>query len=162
MLQGEGDPGILCEGTPEERATLPANKRGCPLRLWGDRNEQGRSTPPPCGVNYNYPVLILDPDDPENGPTRRAIISLRGSAASIAKAINTMVTEQDMYWNEAIIELSTEEKSNNKGTFFVPTARFIGQSSGRAAERAKNFSQQVNAAAVRASVEAVDSDEDDY
>lgn len=160
LLQGEGDPGILCEGTPEERRTLPAKARGCPLRLWGERDPvTGKSPPPPCGLNYNYPVLILDPDDPENGLTKRAIISFRGTGSQIAKAINSMVTEQDLFWNEAVIELSTEERTNWKGTFFVPTAKFTGIASGMTAEKAKRFSTTINPAMVRASVEA---DVEDY
>ena len=160
MLQGEGNPGILCEGTPEERATLPEKARGCPLRLWTKDEETGRNIPPQCSINYNYPVLILDPEDPEDGPTKRAIISFRGTGAAIAKAINTMVTEQDLYWNEAVIKLSTEEKSNAKGTFFVPTATFVGNSKGMAAERAKRFASTINAANVRASVEAYDAEDE--
>lgn len=160
LLQGEGDPGLLCEGTPEERRTLPASARGCPLRRWGERNpETGKSAPPPCGLNYNYPVLILDPDDPENGPTKRAIISFRGTGSQVAKAINSMVTEQDLVWNESVIELSTEETTNWKGTFFVPRAKFVGIASGMAATRAQRFAETVNATSVRASVEADEDDE---
>lgn len=161
LLQGEGDPGILCEGTPEERATLPAKSRGCPLRMWGDKvPETGRSSPPPCSINYNFPVLILDKDDPENGPTKRGIITFRGTGTQIAKAINSMITEQDLYWNEAVLELGTEEKANWKGTFFVPTVKFIGNSSGMAAEKAKRFGATLTAGSVRASVEAYDSDDE--
>jgi hypothetical protein len=75
LLHGEGDPGILCEGTEEERATKPPHERGCPFRLWGKDEATGKSIPPKCGKNYNYPVMILDPDDLENGKPTLALLS---------------------------------------------------------------------------------------
>jgi len=157
LRQGEGDPGILCEGTPEEIRLLPKTDRGCPLRLWGERDKAtGRSERPACGVNYNFPVLILDRDDPENGPTKRAIISFRGTGAKAAKAINSMVSEQDLLWHEAMIELSTEEATNFKGTFFVPTAKFMGIAKGMTATKAKRFADTFNPAAVKATEDSDD------
>lgn len=154
MIQGEGDPGILCEGTPEERRTLPANQRGCKFRLWGDRDPvTKRSSPPLCPVGYNFPVLILDADDPDDGPTKRAIISFRGTGAQVAKAITSMITEQDLLWNESVIELGTEERTNSKGTFFVPTAKFVGLATGMSATKAERFSKTFNPAAVKATEE---------
>lgn len=157
LRQGEGDPGLLCEGTEEEMAELPASQRGCPLRLWGERDASGRSTPPACGINYNYPLLLLDADDPKNGLTRRALFQIRGTATAVARQINSIVTENDLRWHEAVFELGVEQKSNPKGTFFVPTVKFLGYAkdlvSPAIQDRARAFATQVNAAAIRASVE---------
>lgn len=155
LLMGEGDPGMPCEGTQEEiDAQVPPKHRGCPLRLWGERDANGRSTPPECSINYNYPLLILDPDDLENGPTRRALYTLRGTATPVARLLNSIVTEsQTGRWHDVILELGVQPKTNPKGTFFVPTVRYVGQTAGATLERARTFASQVTASVLRASIE---------
>lgn len=166
MRQGEGDPGLPCEGTDEERATVPESQRGCPLRLWGDRDpETKKSSPPKCGINYNYPVLILDSDDPENGPAKRALLTLRSMGAKVAKAINSIVADADVRWHDVVLELGVEQMTNARGTFYVPTVKFIGyaktQVSPEIQERARRFAASVNSAAIRATIESTSPDEDE-
>jgi hypothetical protein len=161
LIQGEGTPGLACEGTPAERMTVPAKHRGCPLRLWGERDENtGRSKPPDCSITYNYPVLILDPEDMSDGQTKRALLSLRATGASVAKQINSIVTEGDHDWHDVVLELGLDQRTNTKGTFFVPTVTYVGLSSGATREKAQRFAAQVNAASLRASIEKDDEDDE--
>lgn len=158
MRQGEGTPGILCEGTPEEIETLPADERGCPFRLWQTDPETKRRIPPPCQEAYNYPVLILDPEDMESGRTRRAIVTFRATSVQAAKQINSEILESDTEWVDNIFEISLVDKQNSRGSFYVPVAQFVKESSGRVREKAKEFATSVNAKSVRESLER---DEDD-
>lgn len=161
MLHGEGDPGILCEGTQEEIDDLPADDRGCPLRLWDRDKEAGTNTPPPCGINFNYPILLLDPDNLSEGRSIAAVLTLRSTAAKVAKTLNTIATEgmmSDPIWYEAIIKLSLETKSNAKGTFFVPTVAYEGETSGATLAKATDFAKSINAQAMRRSLEQDDTE----
>src|SRR5215471_14053715 len=120
LLHGEGDPGILCEGTQEEIDDLPANERGCPFRLWGRDEATGLGIPPKCGKNYNYPVMILDPADRDNGEVTLALWSLRSTASATAKLINSIVTAGvlfDPVWYEKVLKLTMEKRTNTRGTF---------------------------------------------
>lgn len=152
MLHGEGEPGILCEGTPEERYSLPEAARGCPLRLW-DRST-GSNIPPKCGIAFNYPVLLLDKDDPAEGRTRRAMLTFRGTSAQAAKTINTIVMEDDGEWHEHVIRLRLDRRTNTKGTFFVPVAERVGAPSPAVAQKAIRLAGTLQATSIRASVEA--------
>jgi hypothetical protein len=160
MVQGEGDPGILCEGTPEEIAEgIPAHERGCPLRLWGERDANGRSTKPDCGENYNYPMLILDPDDPADGKSTQAIYSFRGKAIKVARQLNTIIMENGGVWTDTILEMSVQKESNALGTYYVPAVEYHAEAAGNSHTRARNIARNLTGAVVRRSVEA-EADED--
>ena len=159
MRQGEGDLGILCEGTFEEIANgIPESQRGCPYRLWGERNEAGKSSPPPCQQAYNFPLLILDPDDLHEGRCRQAILTLRGTAATTAKQMISTIMEGGYYWHEVILKLSITQKSNARGTFYVPQVEFFGDSSGSNADRAAKLAARVSGVSLRSSLERSDID----
>lgn len=163
MVQGEGTPGLQCDGTEEERYTAKESERGCPLRLW--KRTEGKNIKPPCGISYNYPVLLLDPDDLAEGPTRRAMLSLRGSASKTARMLNTLVTDGDrlgdLHWYEAVFELSLDTETNSRGQrYFVPTIRYLGRAEGSVAERARAFFGQWNPESVRATYEASADDDE--
>jgi hypothetical protein len=119
LVQGQGDPGILCEGTPEERLTVPEQHRGCPLRLWDDR------TPPKCGMTYNFPGFVVLADDIDN-PGREArlvqvMLQLRSTATKTARQLITFVmNEGGRVWANCLFELTLDAQTNTKGTFFVP------------------------------------------
>lgn len=158
LIKGEGEPGMLCEGTPEEKAdpTLSAEERGCPLRLWSE--EEGRRIPPPCGEAYNYPVLILDKDDPFEGRTMMAIMSLRSSALKTGKQMNTIVMDEQGDWPSIVLELTVTRQSNTRGTFFVPAVEFHGANAGTTLKKARKFAANYTGTTLRRSVEA---DKDD-
>lgn len=149
MLQGEGTPGVACEGTYEERLTVPEKHRGCPLRLWNDR------TPPKCGETYNFPgYLIEDIDAGDKSKLVQVILQLRSTGASCGKAINTMVmNEGGGVWQNTIVELGLEAKSNARGTFFVPTADFYDTTDqpefARIRRRADAMARQMGAVSVQ-------------
>jgi hypothetical protein len=127
MLQGEGNPGILCEGTYEERHEYPAEDRGCSLRLWTRDGET--NTPPPCGITFNYPgYVIVDADEDEPKKVLQGLLQLRGSGTGAAKVINSAVMQYGggRDWHNLIIELSVISRKNNKGEFYVPTAEYFG------------------------------------
>jgi hypothetical protein len=147
LLHGEGDPGILCEGTQDEiDAGVPANERGCPFRLWTKDEATGKSVPPKCGKNYNYPVLILDPNDLENGRPQPALLSLRSTAAQTAKLINSIVTGgilTDPVWHETILKIGVDRKTNTRGTFFVPTVEYAGETGGSVEKAAAAYAERM-------------------
>lgn len=158
MLHGEGDPGILCEGTAEEMAMTAEQDRGCPLRLWNRTSAGNR--PPSCQENYNYTgLIIVDPEKPATTEVLQAMLQLRSTAVGAAKQINTAVM---MFgggvWADTVIELRTESRTNTRGEFFVPVADFydLTQATGweRIARRATAFAQQLGAADMRATIEA--------
>lgn len=159
LIKGEGDPGIACEGSQEEMddPTISADERGCPLRLWTEEGD--RRIPPPCGIAYNYPLLILDPEDPSEGPTKTAMLSLRSTATKIAKQINTIILDNEGDWSTVVLELGVTSTSNTKGTFYVPTVEFHSMNAGLSLRKARKFATQMNANAVRSTLEA-DSDRD--
>lgn len=117
LVQGVGNPGIMCEGTPEERLTVPSEHRGCELRLWNDR------TPPPCGLTYNFPGFVIpEIDDPKNTKPINVILQMRSTSTRAAREMITRVmNDGERIWSNCIFELGVESQSNAKGTFFVPT-----------------------------------------
>jgi hypothetical protein len=121
MLQGEGDPGILCDGTREERERLPERERGCELRLWNGK------TRPKCGITYNFPgYVILDIEHPEGKNLIQVLLQMRQTHSPRAKQLITMVqTEAEGIWRNAIFELGVEEQTNDLGTWYVPTVAFF-------------------------------------
>jgi hypothetical protein len=146
LIHGEGDPGILCEGTEAEieNPDLTPKDRGCPHRLWTKDEATGKNVPPPCGKNYNYPVLILDPDNRQDGKPILAILTLRSTAAQTAKLINSIVTEgvlTDPVWHETVLKLGVEKKTNTRGTFFVPTVDYVEETGGRTEKRAAAYAE---------------------
>lgn len=152
LLQGEGDPGGLCEGTPEERLTVPAEHRGCPLRLWNDK------TPPRCGMTYNYPGLVVEDIEGENPKVQPVLLQLRSTATGTARQINTIVANDGGgVWSDVILELGVESKSNTRGTFFVPTAEYYDTTDtpefARIRRRAQRMAEQMGATTLRASIE---------
>ncbi len=164
LVHGEGDPGILCEGTQEEiDSGIPASDRGCPFRLWTKNEATGKSVPPPCGKNYNYPVLILDPNDLENGKPTMALFSLRSTGVQAAKLINSIVTEgvlTNPVWHESIIRLGVETKTNPRGSFYVTTVEYVQETAGTVEKRAEKFAQnfQASTAVYRRSMENDDTE----
>jgi hypothetical protein len=163
MVQGEGDPGGLCEGTEEQMYERTEKDRGCPLRLWQRDEETGRNIPPKCGVSYNYPVLILDPEDMQGGRTQPALLSLRSTAAATAKQINTIVTEgnlADPVWHEVILKLTVEPKSNTRGTFFVPTVEYVDatEEGSPTDQQAQKMAKSITQSVMRASIERDDTE----
>lgn len=161
LVQGIGDPGVLCEGTLEERHELPESERGCKLRLW-TQGEGSQRIAPPCGEAYNYPgLIILDMDDPEHTKFLTGVLTLRSTAFGVGKKINTIVMEQgDRLWHNVILEIGVFEKANPRGTFYVPTAEFYERTDEkdfeRIAKRAAAFAQSLNPNAVRATLETSD------
>lgn len=157
LLHGEGDPGIECEGTIEERHTVPENERGCAFRLW-KREEGGKNTPPPCGVTYNFPgLIVVDIEDPEKTEILTAMLQLRSTGARAAKAIITHVMNLgDGTWSNVVIELGVDGRTNTKGTFYTPTADFYDTSDtlpSRITRRAAAFARQMGSVDLRASIE---------
>lgn len=140
MVQGEGDPGILCEGTREERELYEERERGCELRLWNGK------TAPPCGVTFFFPgYVILDLDKPEGRNLIYAELQMRGTHITRAKQLITLVqTEADQIWRNAIIELGIEEQTNPKGTWYTPTVSFFDRTEG---DEFKRFRRQAERAA---------------
>jgi hypothetical protein len=122
MLNGEGDPGGACEGSLNERLTLPATERGCPLRLWNDK------TPPKCGETYNIAGLMISESQIEDAKTAKpmqVMLQLRSTGAQCGKAIITMMANEGQgVWHNLVVELGVEVKTNTRGTFFIPTAEF--------------------------------------
>lgn len=140
MLQGEGNPGILCEGTREERELYDERERGCELRLWNGK------TAPQCGVTFFFPgYVILDLDKPEGKNLVYAELQMRGTHISRARQLITLVqSEADQIWRNAIIELGIEEQSNPKGTWYTPTVSFFDTTEG---DEFKRFRRQADRAA---------------
>lgn len=149
MVQGEGDPGILCEGTATEFYTLPERERGCTYRLWPERDKATGRTPggPPCGENYHMPmVIITDPDDLENSPLLRGMYTFRKTGNAVAKGIITSMTEGDLDWGAAVFKFSVVSKTNASGqTYSNPAIELVGPAMGAALEKAKEFASTINA-----------------
>lgn len=161
MLHGEGDPGIECEGTFEERHTLPEAQRGCPLRLFPPKGTPGG---PPCGESYNYMGLILtDPEDPK-AEVLQAQLTMRSTHIKPGKSINMMmVNEGEGVWHNCIIELGIESITNTRGAFFVPVPKFYDrldelEDFDRIYRRAARLGRQMGAVSTRSVVETNDFD----
>ncbi len=161
LIQGEGDPGILCEGTPDERYTLPDSERGCPLRLWGERDPKtNKSKPPRCGINYNFPLLIVaSPEDPESA-TRRAMVTFRSTQTAVAKRLISIVSEGDYEWTDVLLRFGVTSRTNQSGTFYNATIDLVGPSQGRPKEKAEAFSKSLNVTSIRATLERDDTSDD--
>ena len=164
LLRGEGDPGILCEGTAEEIHTVPADDRGCVYRLWSE-DESGNRVGPPCGLTYNYPgFVILDIEHPETTELLQGMLQLRSKATRAARKINTAFTTYGGgEWHRLIMELTVGSETNTKGTYFVPEAEVYGltdegEDFQRVYKRAGMFARSVGAADLKSSISADDSD----
>jgi hypothetical protein len=160
LVQGEGDPGILCQGEPDEYY-MPESERGCELRLWGPPTTKGgKSTKPKCGLNYNYIGLVLLDGDPE-GRVTRGLLTLRGTASRTAKDINTLVVNlsesvQNPDWSQSILKLSLESRQNSFGTFGVPIHERVGATAEypRLLERVEEVKSMVDPGSYRATLES--------
>ncbi len=161
LVQGEGDPGILCEGTPREIKLYRASDRGCPLRLWTTNEKTNKRVPPECQLAYNFPILLLDSADPENGKVRKAMMTLRSSATKAAANMISIVQDEDEpCWYDHIFKLTLELKTfDNGNTTFIPTVEYVGETNARLKERAKNLAQVVTDQFVRANLESSDTED---
>jgi hypothetical protein len=157
MLVGEGDPGIMCEGTIEEINTVPEDERGCALRLWnrdGDRN-----IPPKCGVTYNYVgFAITDIENPEKSQLLQGMLQFRSTAVAAARALNTAVMNfGEGIWHNVVVEIASNPKTNTRGTFFVPGVEFLCGTDApgfeSVARKAASLARSVGKADLRASIE---------
>lgn len=164
MVQGEGTPGILCEGE-EDEYYMPEKDRGCPLRLWTKNEATGKSKKPDCGVNFNYLGVVLL-DGTTEGRISRAILTFRGTASRTAKDINTLVSEFSVDplnpdWPSSILRLNIDSRTNSFGTFSVPVMEYIGPTAEhpRLVEAANALRGLANPNVYRASMEA-DQDDD--
>lgn len=157
LIKGEGDPGILCEGTDEEQQFAAEDERGCPLRLWGERDENGRGSPPACGLNYNYVMLLLDPEDLLEGKTSQVVFTLRSTATKIARAMNTLIMNNGT-WTDSILRIGIQSTSNTKGTFFIPTVEYWGENGGKTRLNAERIAERLVGTSIRSSLEASDDD----
>lgn len=162
LVQGEGDPGILCEGTPREMKTLRESDRGCELRLWETDEKTGRRIPPQCQLAYNFPVLLIaDPKDLENTKVRRAMLTFRKTASKAATNIISIVQDDDEpVWFNHIFKLTLElKKFDNGGSAYIPTVAYAGETNERIRERAKLFAAIVSDQFIRANLETDDTAE---
>jgi hypothetical protein len=163
LLRGEGDPGILCEGTAEEIHTVPADDRGCVYRLWSE-DEAGNRVAPPCGITYNYPgFVIVDIDNPEHTELLQGMLQLRSKATRAARKINTAFTTYGGgEWHRLIMEITAASETNTKGTYFVPEAELYASADEpeyeRIYKRAGMFARSVGAADLKSSISADDTD----
>jgi hypothetical protein len=156
FVQGEGNPGVLCEGTVQEQSTKAAKDRGCSLRLWGEKTSTNPSGAPSCGENYNFTVIILeDPEDPDT-KIMRAVMTLRKTGIPAAKKLITMKVEEDYEWTDMAVRIKLVSKTNTRGTFQVPEAEWADDASAypKAQERAVRMARSVNPAMIRATLEA--------
>jgi hypothetical protein len=156
LEQGEGNPGVLCEGTIHEQNTLPEAERGCALRLWGEKTQANPSGAPLCGLSYNFTFIILE--DPEDSDTRvlRGVTSFRKTQIPAAKKIITMKMEEDLDWTDMVIRIKLGSTSNTRGTFQVPTAEWVGHAATYpyAQERARKLARSMTPGVIRATLEA--------
>jgi hypothetical protein len=159
FVQGEGNPGVRCDGTVHEQSTLATKDRGCPLRLgWTDAHKTptNPSGAPLCGENYNFTVIILeDPEDPDT-KILRAVMTLRKTGIPAAKKLITMKVEEDYEWTDMAVRIKLVSKTNTRGTFQVPEAEWADDASAypKAQERAVRMARSVNPTMLRATLEA--------
>jgi hypothetical protein len=152
MVHGVGDPGILCEGTEEERYSLPADERGCEFRHW--KRVDGKNIPPECPIAYNFPVLIVSDRDPEVATFRRAILTLRGTGSPAGQAIISAAYDQELPYHQLMFKLGVAAKTNARGqTFFTPSVELLGRAPKDFQDRAERFIQN-SGSAVAMTIEA--------
>lgn len=158
LVRGEGNPGILCEGTQQEiNAGVPEDDRGCEYRLWNRTG--GKNIKPPCGLNYNYPGLILvDAENPDKSEMLQAMLTLRSSSTPAALSINTHVmTFGEGVWPNVIIELTTTTQTGPMGSYYVAQADLhdMTDSPGyeKLARRAHALARSMGSADLRSSME---------
>jgi hypothetical protein len=156
FVQGEGNPGVLCDGTLQEQNTLATKDRGCSLRLWGEKTSTNPSGAPACGENYNFTVIILEDPDDLDTKILRAVLTLRKTGIPAAKKLITMKVEEDYKWTDMVVRIKLGSKTNTRGTFQVPEAEWFAEASGfpKAHERAVRMARSVNPAMLRATLEA--------
>lgn len=162
LVQGEGDPGILCEGTPKEIKTLRESERGCDARLWETDEKTGRRIPPECQLAYNFPVLLIsDPKDLEGTKIRKAMLTFRKTATKAATNIISIVQDDDEpLWYNHIFKLTLElKKFDNGGSAYIPTVTYFGETNERIRDRAKAFAAIVSDQFIRANLESDDTSE---
>jgi hypothetical protein len=158
LVHGEGDPGILCEGTLEELNTVPSGERGCSYRLW-TQGADGRRVPPPCQETYNFPgLIVIDPENPEETELLTAMLQLRSTGTGAAKAINTNVQSYGGgVWHSVVVEIAIESQHNTRGPFFVPVVEYYASTDDpgweKVAARAARFGRQMGRSDLRASIE---------
>lgn len=135
MVQGQGDPGIRCI------------EDNCQFKEWPKERGKGG---PPCNEYYNYPSLVLIPDDdPQLG-----LITLGRTSTDAAKMLNSLwANSLGNEWYTAMYRLGRESQSNTKGTFFVATVTREGKTKGELLERAEQMVQTIDATAVRRAIE---------
>lgn len=165
MLIGEGTPGILCEGEPEEMY-MPEKERGCSLRLWTKNPETGKFQKPKCGINYNYIGVVLM-DGKVDGRLSRAILTLRSTASRTAKDINTLVSDLSVNpanpeWAQSVLKLRIEGRSNSFGSYGVPVFEYVEPTptEGRLAETVAALKEVATPNVYRATLEADPEDDD--
>lgn len=169
LVQGIGDPGILCEGTEEEieDPTIRNEDRGCEMRLW-ITDKSGQRTPPPCQKAYNYPILLLTPPDSdadefdlEDAVVRQSILSMRSTWSGAARGLNTLVmSAPDPTWHMNVFQLQLTQRNGAKGTSLVPIVEHIGETPEKLIPRALEYARLVSSNQfIRANLESMDDDE---
>lgn len=100
---GFGNPGGPCEL--------------CPLSHWGEYNEAtGKSVPPACkeGVAVRFYSV-----------THRCLVDYTFLAGERSKGAFIQQQGMSFGWSGFAIEMTTSEKSNNKGSWFVPQIQML-------------------------------------
>ena len=159
LVQGIGDPGILCEGTVEEQSTLRETERGCPYRLWselkkGPKNPAGA---PECGENYTFALVIIEDPEDEDSRLLRALVTFRKTGIPAAKKIIGAKVEEEYDWTDMAVKMRINSKTNPRGqTFQIPEVTWIGDADEfpRAQARAVKLAGMVNSTVVRATLES--------
>lgn len=101
-----GDPGgVDANGNP---TTFCAS---CVYSRWN------RRLPPECDVVYNYPVLILSKDAPDN--PQIAFLSFRGTANDAARQLNGDHVADGKPWFFHVYEATPQQRHNEKGVWWV-------------------------------------------
>jgi hypothetical protein len=133
MIQGQGDPGILCAD--------------CSFKDWPKERGKGG---PPCNEYYNYPVLVVIPDDdPQLG-----LMTLGRTSTDAAKMLNSFwANSVGNSWYTAMYRLGRELENKPKGSYYVATVTREGKTKGELLERAEQMVQTIDATAVRRAIE---------
>jgi hypothetical protein len=97
--------------------TLPCGS--CKFKEWG-KDEDGKSTPPPCAEQHIFPLLYLDPEDGSMNP---AILTLKGSGIKPSKAYvgGFMRTRQPMF--SVMTHLTLQPMNRGSVNYAVPILR---------------------------------------
>lgn len=90
----------------------------CPLSKWGEFNEvTGKSVPPPCkeGVTVRFYSI-----------THRCMVDYIFLAGEAGKGAFIQQQAMSFGWSGFLVEMTTSEKSNNRGEWFVTNLRMLG------------------------------------